>query len=230
MKKLLLLSNSTLPGQPYLSWPKPHIDQFLGDVREVLFIPFAAVSFSYDDYEAMVAKSLSELNIRVTSIHHASDPIEAIKNAKSIFVGGGNTFHLLLQLQKQNLVNAIVDKVKTGTPYCGWSAGANMACPTIKTTNDMPVAEPLSFNALGLIGFQINPHYTEKTIDGHGGESRLQRLKEYVAINDIPVTCLPEGFAFKIEGEKLELIGDTEIKVIKKGGQTTTLIPGLVSI
>jgi len=230
MKKLLLLSNSTLPGQPYLGWPKSHINEFLGEVREVLFIPYAAVSFSYDEYEKMVANALAEIGVKVTSIHHAENPIEAIENAASIFVGGGNTFHLLYQLQSKNLVDAIVKKVNEGTPYAGWSAGANMACPTIKTTNDMPVIEPLSFNALGLIDFQINPHYTEKTIEGHGGESRLQRLKEYASINEIPVACLPEGFGFSIYGSEITLIGSEEIKVIKEGDQVATLSPGVVSI
>lgn len=225
MKRLLLLSNSTLPREPYLGWPKDHIDAFLGETRKVLFIPFAAVGFTYDKYEEMVQNALSEKGIEVTSIHHAADPVKAIENAESIFIGGGNTFHLLYQLQTQKLVEPIRRKVDQGTPYAGWSAGGNMACPTIKTTNDMPIIEPLSFDALHLIDFQINPHYTEKTIDGHGGESRLQRLKEFCAINDTPIVCLPEGCGIKVMGDEMTLIGKEEVKVLNS--ETEVIKPGL---
>lgn len=214
MKRLLLLSNSTLPGEPYLGWPKDHINQFLGDIREILFIPYAAVGFTYDKYEEMVANSLGEIGIKVNSIHRSSDPVAAVKNAHAIFVGGGNTFHLLHELQTKNLVKPIREKVTNGTPYAGWSAGANMACPTIKTTNDMPIIQPPSFEALHLVEFQINPHYTEKTIDGHGGESRLQRLNEFCAINKTAVVCLPEAFGILVEGNEMTLIGNENVKVL----------------
>jgi len=223
--KLLLLSNSTLPGEPYLKWPKSIIDEFLGEVRDVLFIPFAAVGFTYDKYEEMVAEALSEKGIRVKSIHHFEDKLAAINEAQAIFVGGGNSFKLLHDLQELNLVEAIQENVRKGTLYGGWSAGANMACPTIKTSNDMPIIEPESFNSLGLIDFQINPHYTEKTIDGHGGESRLQRLKEFVSINSTPVICLPEGFGIKVENGQTELIGNENVKMLNS--TTESIQPGI---
>lgn len=224
MKRILLLSNSTLPNQPYLGWPKDYIKQFLGDTNEILFIPYAAVGFSYDKYEDMVANSLAEIGIKVTSIHHSADAVAEVRKAKAIFVGGGNTFHLLHELQTKNLIEPIRTKVTNGTPYAGWSAGANMACPSIKTTNDMPIIQPPSFEALNLVDFQINPHYTEKTIDGHGGESRLQRLNEFCAINKTAVVCLPEACGILVEGSEMSLIGNEIVKVLNSS--TERIAPG----
>lgn len=228
--KLLLLSNSTMPGQPYLSWPLPLISDALKGIGEAVFIPYAAVTFSYDDYEAMVNKALAGSGIKVKSIHHFDNPEDAVMRAEALLVGGGNTFKLLKTIYDKELLHAIRLKVREGVPYIGWSAGSNLACPSIKTTNDMPVVEPLSFDALQLVKFQINPHYTEKSIEGHGGESRLQRLLEYSAINHSPVLCLPEGCAVKIDGEYIELIAGEACKLIHHGGHSTMLEPGLIKI
>ena len=224
---LLLLSNSTLPGHPYLEWPRRLIKKALKDVDTALFIPYAAVSFSYDEYTKMVGTALEEF-VQVKSIHEASDPVQAVNEAQAILVGGGNTFHLLTQLYRFNLIDPIRQKAEEGIPYIGWSAGSNVACPSIKTTNDMPIIEPPSFDGLNLLSIQINPHYTERTIAGHGGESRLQRLQEYAAINEIPVLCLPEGCALKIEGDQKKLISSEPCKLIKKGGEVTSLHHGIV--
>lgn len=228
--KLLLLSNSTNPGQPYLEWPMGYIDRFLGDERSILFIPYAAVSFSYDKYEEMVANAMKSAGITVRSIHHESSPKDAIASAKAIVVGGGNTFHLLRTLQELDLIEGIRLKVQSGTPYIGWSAGSNLACPTIRTTNDMPIVEPKSFNALNLIPYQINPHFTEQKIAGHGGESRLQRLLEYSAINEIPVVCLPENCGIRIDDKGTRLLSAEPVKLIRKGGEISTLQHGLIEI
>lgn len=227
---LLLLSNSTMPAQPYLEWPRDLISGFLGNIKRAVFVPYAAVSFSYDRYEEMVAQALGMAGIEVRSVHRHGNPREAVRNAEAILVGGGNTFHLLHQLYELELVDEIRGRVKQGVPYIGWSAGSNVACPTIKTTNDMPVIEPRSFEALSLVPFQINPHYTELTIAGHGGESRLQRLTEYTAINEVPVVCLPEGCAIRVHGTDMNLVSPEPIKLLRKGGNISMLEPGPVSI
>jgi dipeptidase E len=229
--KLLLLSNSTLHGEPYLGWPINHIEQFLGkSITKVAFVPYAAVTFSYDKYEEMVNAALSKIGVEVSSIHHHHSPKHAIEEAEAIIIGGGNSFRLLQQLYELDLIQSIRQKMNQNTPYIGWSAGANMACPTIKTTNDMPIVEPKSFEALKLISFQINPHYTELTIADHGGESRLQRLQEYAAINEIPVACLPEGCGILVENGEHTLISKEPIKVIRQGGTISTVTPGKFQI
>ncbi len=228
---LLLLSNSTNPGQPYLDWPMDYIDRFIGNISEALFIPYAGVSFSYDDYEQKVQEALSMRGIKIKSIHHFDDPVEAVNQAQAIIVGGGNSFHLLDQVQRLGLVEPLQRKIKRDNiHYIGWSAGSNLACPTVKTTNDMPIIEPQSFNALNLIDFQINPHYTERTIEGHGGESRLMRLEEYSAINDIPVLCLPESCGIRIDKSGTRLLSSEPVKLISSGGNVRTLHHGIVDI
>ena len=183
--KLLLSSNSTLFGQPYLGFCKEVINTFLKEnsVKNVIFIPYAAVSFSYDKYESNVIKGLDNSAVDIKSIHHFEDKKAALANTDAIIIGGGNTFHLLHEIYRLDIYDSIRDKVINGTPYIGWSAGSNMACPTIKTTNDMPIIEPQSFNALNFIPFQINPHYLDANPDGHNGETREQRLIEFLAVN-----------------------------------------------
>ena len=171
--EMLLLSNSTMPGKPYLDWAKGHLNEFLGrNYKTGIFIPFAAVTFSYEEYYELVKKEFLKYGVRVESLHLASDMKNAIMEREVIIVGGGNTFQLLNKLYQFDLIQIIQSKIQQDTPYIGWSAGSNIVCPSIKTTNDMPVVQPPSFKALNLVPFQINPHYTDKTITGHGGESR----------------------------------------------------------
>jgi dipeptidase E len=154
--RLLLISNSTNPGEKYLDYPKLNIKEFLGNQPVVaLFIPYAAVTFSYDDYEKKVAERFRELGHDIISIHRFSDPVKAVKEANTIVVGGGNTWKLLKLIRDNKLIEAVREKVLSGTPYIGWSAGSNLACPTIRTTNDMPVAEPDSFSSFNLVPFQM---------------------------------------------------------------------------
>lgn len=155
--KLLLISNSTNAGEPYLKYPMPRIDEFLGSVREVVFVPYAGITFSYAEYEAKVQARFAEYGIKVRSVHRSKDPRRMIREAQAICVGGGNTFALTKKMQEQGLLKAILGKIKAGTPYIGWSAGSNVCCPTICTTNDMPIVEPESFKAIGAVKFQINP-------------------------------------------------------------------------
>ena len=217
--KLLLISNSTNAGEEYLDYPKYDIEKFLGETPvEALFIPYAAVTFSFDDYEKKVNTRFQEVGHSIKSIHHFSDPEEAIEEANAIVIGGGNTWQLLKMMQEQNLVKAITGKVRNGTPYIGWSAGSNMACPTIRTTNDMPILQPQSFNACGLIPFQINPHYLDANPEGHAGETREARIEEFIEVNpDMYVMGLREGTMLWFENDELKLIGPRNARIFKKG-------------
>lgn len=218
-KKLLLISNSTNYGENYLEYTKPELKKFLGgDVKKILFIPYAGVSMTYDEYHHKVEKVFNELGYDVESVHHTDKPVEAVMAAEAIVVGGGNTFHLLYMMQKMGLIEPIKERVNDGTPYIGWSAGSNMACPTLKTTNDMPVIEPYSFDALNLVPFQINPHYTDAMPPGHAGESREQRLLEFLEVNrEIYVIGLKEASMLLVEDDKMKLIGDKPLRLFKHG-------------
>ncbi len=209
--KLLLLSNSSLKGEPYLGWPQSYLKKFLQSVRTVVFVPYAGITISYDDYTNLVRKALASFNVVLSGIHTIDNKQKAIAEADCIMVGGGNTFSLLSKLQEEQIVQPINEAVKNGCKYVGWSAGANMACPTIKTTNDMPIEQPQSFDALGLINFQINPHFTNATIPNHGGESREMRLQEYLVRNPTStVVGLPEGMLIEVEGENTFIKGEGE--------------------
>ena len=215
-KNLLLLSSSRVGTTDYLSHALGMIKDHLLDVTDVLFIPYAGVTISYDKYTEMVGNALSSINVTVHSIHQFSDPVAAVKSAKAIVIGGGNTFQLLAQLYNNNLVSAIKEKVEQGTPYIGWSAGSNLACPTIKTTNDMPIICPPSFDALNFVPFQINPHYIHGNPPGHNGETREQRLKEFLELNSkITAVGLREGTMLKIDAQKINLIGAHPARIFK---------------
>ncbi|NNJ54989.1 MAG: dipeptidase PepE [Bacteroidia bacterium] len=218
--KYLLLSNSSNSGESYMEWCKAKISSFVEEHTEnIIFIPYAAASFSFDEYTENVNNALQDFNIAVKNIASFDNPIEAINQASAIFVGGGNTFHLVNQMQEKGLIEAIQKKVKSGTPYVGWSAGSNVFCPSICTTNDMPITQPQSFNALNLIDLQINPHYTEKTIPNHGGESRDQRLKEYLYVNpEETVLCLPEASYVEFNGTVRTYIGASDGKLLSSEG------------
>lgn len=217
--RLLLISNSTNAGEEYLDYPKQEISKFLGSKPvKALFIPYAAVTFPYEQYEDKVANRFREVGHDIVSIHTFSDPVKAVEDAEAIVVGGGNTWQLLKMTQDKGLINAIRKKVTMGTPYIGWSAGSNMACPTLRTTNDMPIIEPSSFKALNLISFQINPHYLDANPDGHAGETREQRIEEFLEINpEMYVVGLREGTMLLLEKSKLELIGPRNMRIFKKG-------------
>lgn len=217
--RLLLLSNSTNYGEEYLRYPLPLIRSFLSTgVRRVLFVPFAGVRMSYADYAAKVRGRFREIGYELDSVHAAENAVQAVERAEALAVGGGNTFHLLRGLYEANLLEAIRARVHEGMPYVGWSAGSNVACPTIKTTNDMPVVEPPSFDALSLLPFQINPHYTDEVVPNHNGETRSERLLEFVEANPrATVVGLREGCALRLEGKRLMLVGEKSALVFRKG-------------
>jgi dipeptidase E len=213
--RLLLISNSTNAGEAYLEHPGNQIRDFLGSrPLNCLFIPYAGVTISFDDYENRVNERFREIGHSVTSIHHAADPVSAVLEAKAIVVGGGNTFQLIKMIQEQGLLGPVREKVQSGTPYVGWSAGSNMACPTIRTTNDMPILEPGSFRAFNLVPFQINPHYTDMNPPGHAGETREDRIMEFLAANKgVTVLGLREGCMLRVEGNTMRLIGDRSVRI-----------------
>lgn len=204
---LLLLSSSRVGDTKYLQHALPLIKAKLDGVSELLFIPYAGVTVNYDDYTAMVQSALIDSGITVKGIHQFDDPINAINTANAIAVGGGNTFHLLHQLYQNNLINAIQDKVAQGIPYIGWSAGSNIAGLSIRTTNDMPIIEPESFDALQLVSFQLNPHYTDHNPPGHNGETREQRLAEFMVLNETtPIVAIVEGTGLDIKDNTMALV------------------------
>ena len=224
---LLLISNSTNAGEEYLKYPIAEIAKTLQGVSEVVFIPYAAVTFSYDEYEAKVQNRFNEIGIKVRSIHHALNKRNFLRNAEAVVIGGGNTFALLKRMQEEDLLDVIHRRVKGGMPYIGWSAGSNVTCPTICTTNDMPIVQPESFRAIGLVSFQINPHYLDANPVGHAGETREQRILEYLEANRSRyVVGLREGCMLRIDDNGIELIGSRPMRIFKKGQPTYEVNPG----
>ena len=212
MKNALLISASSYQDTGYLRHCKNWVKDFLGESgkEEILFIPYAGVRRTNDEYEQKVIDRLKNKNIK--SIHRYEDKISAIKNAKSIAVGGGNTFMLLYTLYKLNLIEPIKEAVANGTKYFGWSAGANIAGKTMMTTNDMPIIMPKSFDSLNIFPYQINPHFISGKLAGHNGESREERLEEFLIANPKEtIYALPEGTALLIADNEVEVIGYSEI-------------------
>ena len=212
MKNALLISASSYQDTGYLRHCKNWVKDFLGESgkEEILFIPYAGVRRTNDEYEQKVIDRLKNKNIK--SIHHYEDKISAIKNANSIAVGGGNTFMLLYTLYKLNLIEPIKEAVANGAKYFGWSAGANIAGKTMMTTNDMPIIMPKSFDSLNIFPYQINPHFISGKLAGHNGESREERLEEFLIANPKDaIYALPEGTALLIAGSEAEVIGHSEI-------------------
>lgn len=226
--ELLLLSNSTLPGEPFFQWPRAYVAAFLQERRRVAFVPFAAPEEQQDAYVEKVSAVFAEMGVGIVGLHREADPVKALDQVDAVAVGGGNSFLLLRQLFRTGLVRAISERVRKGLPYLGWSAGANVACPSIMTTNDMPIVEPPTMRAMHLVPFQINPHFTEDTIPGHGGESREQRIGEFLALNPaMPVVGLREGSLLKVEGHAMTLAG-RDMKIFRAGQDAQVVADGSV--
>ncbi len=227
MKRLLLISNSTNPGEEYLSYARKPILDFLKTPQEnILFIPYAGVRMTFDAYEEKVNNSLKKVGLSVRSIHRFDNPLQAVQEAEVIMVGGGSTWKLVRMMRDLNLMDEIRQKVEKGTPYIGWSAGSNVACPTLTTTNDMPIIDPKGFDTINLVPFQINPHYTDFHPEGHGGETRDDRIHEFCIENkDVTVLGLREGTMLRIEGRLVQLIGSKKAKVFRFGREDVELPP-----
>ena len=211
MKNALLMSSSRMGSMGYLEHADEQIHTILKQrPLKVLFVPFAGVSFSFDAYDAMVRPVFERLGYEFTSIHQEGDPREAVRKADAIAVGGGNTFALLKRMYDAGIVDLIKQRVENDdVPYIGWSAGTNVATATIRTTNDMPIVQPPSFNGIGLTHFQINPHFISGKPVGHNGESREERLQEFLTINaGEQVVAIKEGTALLVTGDKGRLLGE----------------------
>ncbi len=218
-KKLLLASTSTIHGGTFLNYLFPELIKHFKASTTITFIPYARPGgVSYDEYTKVVRNAFSHINIHVKGIHEYSDPLEAIQMAEGIYVGGGNTFVLLQTLYSKNLISALREKVSSGVPYLGSSAGSNIAGPNVQTTNDMPIVYPPSFESLDLIPFNINPHYKDpETGSTHMGETRETRIKEFHIYNTIPVIGLREGSWLDIQDEVIYLKGPHKARVFQKG-------------
>ncbi len=229
-RRLVLISTSTVFGTRYLEHAYPELRDAFGSIARVLFIPHALKD--RDAYLAKARPAFEEMGYGLDSLHEASDAREAIERAEAIFCGGGNTFRLLKALYEMGVLPLIQERVKDGMVYAGASAGSNLACPTIRTTNDMPIVQPLSLDALGLVPFQINPHWFDGPIhvrhgEGflpYGGETRDDRLREFLEENDRPVLAIAEGGVLRVESERATLLG-APARLFRRGQPPLDLAP-----
>jgi len=224
-KRVLLISNSTLHGSGYLDHAEAEIRSFLGDARSGLFVPYAL--YDRDAYAATAQERFARMGYTVESIHKAGNPQQAVNDTEAIFIGGGNTFRLLKALYDNDVLNAIRERVKNGMLYIGSSAGANVAGPTIKTTKDMPIVQPPSFDALGLVPFQISPHFQDPDPNStHMGETQEERIRQFLEENDTPVFGLREGAMVRVENGTMILKGSTGARIFRKGLEPVETVPG----
>jgi len=224
-KRLLLISNSTLYGSGYLDHAEGEIRDFLGDVKRVLFVPFAL--YDRDSYANFARERLKAMGYDIESAHEVPNLGEAVNDAEVVFIGGGNTFRLLKSLYDYDLLPAIRRRVMAGMPYIGSSAGSNVSCPTIKTTKDMPIVQPPSFDALGLIDFQISPHYLDPDPNStHMGETQEERIIQFLEENSTPVAGLREGAMLRVEEGAIELKGVSGARIFRRGQEPVEIKPG----
>jgi dipeptidase E len=221
---LLLISTSTVHGTQYLEHAFGPLEDFLGPVRRVLFIPYALQDRA--GYAAKARAAFASIGCGLDSIHEASSPGEAVERAEAVFTGGGNTFRLLKALYEADLMAVLRRRVGEGMRYAGASAGSNLACPTIKTTNDMPIVEPPTFEALGLVPFQINPHYLDPDRGStHMGETRETRIREFHEENETPVVGLREGAILRVDGGAVTLQGIAGARIFRRGKDPVEVSP-----
>ena len=228
LRRILLISNSTVYGRGYLDHVEAEIKEFLGNRKTVLFFPFAL--HDRDGYATKAKEPFAVMGYKMDSAHAAKDKIKAIEETDAIFIGGGNTFRLLKALQDLELLDPIRRRVREGMPYIGSSAGSNVAAPTIKTTNDMPIVQPQSFDALGLVPFQINPHYLDDDPGStHMGETREERIVQFLEENDTPVVGMREGAWLRIEDDSVFLKGTTGARIFRRGQNPVDVSAGEIS-
>ena len=219
MKTLLLASTSSLFGQSYLEYLLPDLETFLSRVDTLTFIPYARPGgIPHEDYTALVATAMAKINKKVRGLHSYTDPLEGIARAEAIYTGGGNTFLLVRQLHQLGLMAPLKQKIETGMPYFGCSAGSNIAGPSMQTTNDMPIVYPPSFDTLGVVDFNLNPHYLDPDPNStHKGETRETRIREFHYFNDTPVIGLREGNYIRVEGDRITLEGPGTARIFEAG-------------
>ena len=219
MKNLIIASTSTLHGSGYLDYLLPELSSLFSETEEILFIPYARPGgISKDAYTEIAQKAFSKINKKVVGLHTFVNPSEAIENAKGIFTGGGNTFLLVKQLYEHKVLASLKEVLFYGTPYLGTSAGSNICGQTMQTTNDMPIVYPPSFKTLGMVPFNINPHYLDPDPNSkHMGETRETRIKEFHTQNSLPVIGLREGSWLRVQGDNIELKGTLTARIFEKG-------------
>ena len=227
MRDLLLLSTSTVHGSRFLEYAEAEVGAFFSDVRTVLFVPFARPGgTTHDAYTEIARARFDGIGVELTGLHEFADPVAAIGEAEGVFVGGGNTFVLLRALRESGVMEALRARARAGMRYMGSSAGSNLAGLTIGTTNDMPIVEPPSFQALGLVPFNINPHYVDPDPDStHMGETRETRIAEFHHFNDQPVLGLREGSMLRVEGESARLLGTRGGRLFARGAEPSEVAP-----
>jgi dipeptidase E len=222
---VLLISNSTLYGSGYLDHAESEIRDFLGDLKRVLFVPYAL--YDRDAYASMARARFEKMGHDLTSIHTAISPEQAVAETDAVFIGGGNTFRLLKALYDFGILDPIRRRVQNGLPYIGSSAGSNVAGPTIKTTKDMPIVQPPSFDALHLVPFQISPHFLDPDPNStHMGETQEERILQFLEENDTPVAGLREGAMVRIENGATILKGSSGARIFRKGLEPAEVLPG----
>ena len=225
MSRLLLFSNSTLHGSGYLDHVETEIRDFLRDARRIVFVPFAL--YDRNQYAVLARDRFNKMGCDLISVHDVSHPQRAIKEADAVFVGGGNTFRLLKSLYDWDLLETIRHAVAGGKPYVGSSAGSIVACPSLKTTKDMPIVQPRSFDALGLVDFQISPHYLDPDPSStHMGETQEQRILQFLEENEAAVVGLREGGLMRVEVASIMLKGSTGARVFRRGELPVEVAPG----
>jgi dipeptidase E len=223
-ERLLLVSSSTIHGHGYLDHVEQEIQDFLQGARHVIFVPYAL--HDRQAYAARARERFRAMNRTLTSLHDVSNPLRAVEEADAIFIGGGNTFRLLKAMHDLELVTAIRRAVQGGVPYLGSSAGSVVACPTLKTTKDMPIMQPPSFDALGLVGFQISPHYLDPDPSStHMGETQEERILQFLEENDAPVVGLREGGVLRVQGGSVTLKGLAGARIFRRHQPLVEAIP-----
>jgi dipeptidase E len=217
MRNIIIASTSTVHGGESLDYLLDELSDFFKDTSEILFIPYARPSgITHDEYTAKVKIAFNKIDKKVIGIHEFDNPKEALQNAKGIFTGGGNTFVLVNQLYKNDLIDTIKTEVKNGTPYLGTSAGSNICGLTINTTNDMPIVYPPSFKTFGFVPFNINPHYLDPDpTSKHMGETRETRIKEFHKFNTQPVVGIREGSWLEVKGDAITLKGTLDARIFE---------------
>lgn len=228
MKKIIIASTSTLHGGKYLEYILPTLKEHFKNCKTILFIPYARPGgITHDEYTEKAKEAFAQIGINVKGLHEYENVPEAIASAEGIFTGGGNTFLLVTQLYKTKAIEAIQEAVKNGTPYLGTSAGSNICGLTMETTNDMPIIYPPSFKTLGLIPFNINPHYLDPMPDSkHMGETRETRIKEFHKFNTQPVLGLREGSWLEVLGDKITLRGELQARLFRQGKEAEEIKTG----
>ncbi|MFD4946303.1 dipeptidase PepE [Streptomyces sp. NPDC058239] len=222
---LLLLSNSTQYGCGYLEHALDTVTAFLPSGARLAFVPYALAD--YTAYTARVRDALAPSGTVVRGVHENADPVAELAASDAVFIGGGNSFRLLSALYRTGLRDAVIEAVQGGMPYMGASAGTNMAAPTLRTTNDMPIVQPPSFETLGLVPFQINPHYLDPDPEStHKGETREERLTEFLEENDVPVLGLREGSWLRVNGRQARVQGARPARLFTRGAQPQELAVG----